>query len=253
MLEDLKYSLLGRPVEIDDQIAAEHDVIRHLRGQLGIKQVAGLKIHASTNFIGNFKPVGDDAEKPLAVTEVAAAKRVFAIKAMHGLGNGNRADIDGIDLELSGINPSIEQCHGDGVRLLASRARQTENAQRANAGKACDALTGEHAQCHERFRVTKKPGLGHDHCFDQRLLLLRRRNQQVPIVVTVSAVGRRRALTQGALDDRLADRGHIQTDAVLEEAEKARVIGFHDASSSRSRSMGGTGYSNSRTGSLNNS
>ncbi|MNC75037.1 hypothetical protein D3C75_1265010 [compost metagenome] len=70
------------------------------------------------------------------------------------------------------LEPGIQQCHGDRIRLFTGGTRQAENPQGAHVVEIGQASARQFRQGGEGFRVTEKPGLGDDHRFDQRLLLV---------------------------------------------------------------------------------
>ena len=187
-------------------------------------------------------------EMPLAIVQVLAAKRVLAVQRPPRFLHRQRADVHAIDLELMGLEPGIEQSHGNRIRLFAGGARQAEDAQRTHIVQLVQAFTRQFAQRGKGFRVTEKPRLGDDHRFNQRLLFIPRALQQMPIFVGVGSLRKCRALTHGALDDRRADRGDIKADAFLEEVEKT-LIAAHGCASSCAGSSGGWGNSSVRTAS----
>ena len=117
----------------------------------------------------------------------------------------------------------IKQRHRNRIRLFTGRARQAEDAQCATAADFCQALPGQAAQRGKGFGVTEKPGLGHDHRFDQRLLFILGAEQTLPVAIVVGHAQCHAALANGTLDNRRADRSHIQADALLQIIEKTLV------------------------------
>ncbi len=103
-------------------------------------------------------------------------------------------------------------------------------------------LTASLARVAEGFGVAEEPGLRDDHRFDQRLLLLGRMLQALPVLIGGSPGHGNDALAHGPLNDRGADGGHIQADALLEKIEKTLVV-VHGVASRSSRFSGGAGNS----------
>ncbi len=251
--EQLEHLLLGGLIEINQQIAAEHEVIGRLAGQqTRVQHVTRLKTNLLAHVLTDPMAVGLRAEMPIPESDLLTAKRIFAVHRALGLVDRPRADIDRIHHKLPCRKAGIEQRHGNRVRFFAGRAWQAEKAQWPRIHQFRQARRRELAQGQKGFGVPKKPGFGNDHRFDQRQLLIDRVLQQQPIAVAVLCARRRATLAHCALDDGLAHRIDVQPDTVLEERKKTRV-GAHGASSNSDRLQGCSGYSSSRTGSLSRS
>ncbi|MNF89735.1 hypothetical protein D3C84_722710 [compost metagenome] len=172
-LEHLEHLFLRGQIEIDQQVAAEHKIIGRLIDQQSrIEQVAHLQAYLIEH--ARAEPIAFvfGGEMPVAKGDVLSAKRVLAVQRAPGFLHRQRADIHAFDLELVRLEPGIQQCHGNRVRLLARGARQAENPQGAHVVDLGQASARQFRQGGEGFRVTEKPGLGDDHRFDQRLLLV---------------------------------------------------------------------------------
>ncbi len=183
---------------------------------------------------------------PFAEIQFLATKRILAVQRTPRLLYRKRADVHAIDLELMRLQSGIEQGHGNRIGFLAGGARQAEDAQRAHVVQFLKPGARQFAQRGKGFRITEKPRLRHDHRFDQRLLFIPRALQQSPVIVAISRLRKRGALTHGALDDRRADRRYIETDALFEKVEKP-LIAAHACASSCAGSRGGSGNSKART------
>ncbi|MNG08391.1 hypothetical protein D3C84_917460 [compost metagenome] len=151
-----------------------------------------------------------------------------------------------------GLEPGIEQRHGDGIGFFTGGTRQAEDPQGAHIVEVGQAPGGQFRQRDEGFRIPEKPGFRDDHRFDQRLLLFLRTLQNMPILIGRQRLRRHAALAYRTLDDRRSHRSHVQTDAFLEEIEEPLVTA-HGRSSSSAGSSGGDGNSSARTGSVNRS
>ena len=147
--------------------------------------------------------------------------------------------------------PRIKQGHGNRIRLFAGGARQAQNAQGMQAAGVGQTLAGQTAQCGKRFGIPKKPGLGHDHRFDQRLLLIVGTDQALPVVIVVGHVQRQTALAHGTLDNRQAHGRDVQPYALLQKIVKALVVTHASPSALASSRLGGN--SSAHTAGLNRS
>ena len=221
LLEHLEHPLLGRHIEIDQQVAAEHEVVLAVTGlERRVQHVADFQADLPAHPLVELVGLGGFAEMPLAKGQFAAAERVAPIQRLLGLGHRIGADIDAIDTEGLRRDPAIEQCHGDGIGLFTGRARQAEDAQRPGTGQFGHALVGQVHQRGKGFGVTEEPGFGDDDRLDQGLLLGRGLLQAQPVIVQVGGLQGNAALAQGPLDHRRPDRLHVQADAFLQEAEE---------------------------------
>jgi len=248
-LEHFEHLLLRRLVEVDQQVAAEHEIEGWLaRQQCRIEDIADLPAHLLANVFVDPVAVLLRHEMPIAKLQILPAKRVLAVNSTARLVHRQRADVHAVDLELMRLQSGIKQGHGNRVGFFTGRARQAEDAQRAHVVQLGETLTGQFAQGGEGFRITEKPRFRNDHRFDQRLLFIPRALQQLPVFVGVGGLGQRGALAHGALDDRRAHRRDIEADAFLEEIEKALLIA-HGCASSCAGSRGGSGNSKLRTAS----
>ncbi|MNE70550.1 hypothetical protein D3C80_1663470 [compost metagenome] len=161
---------------------------------------------------------------PLAKRQLIAPKCIAAIDRMLGLGHRVGADVDAIDAESAGVQPGVEQGHGQRIRLFSGRTRQAEQPQWTRARQLRQALVGKTGQGGEGVGVTEEPGFRNDDRLDQRLLLGRRLLQTQPVIVQVSGVHRNAALAQGTLDHGRAHRLHVQADAFLQKAEELPLV-----------------------------
>ena len=70
---------------------------------------------------------------PVAVAAIRTPERVSAIDASRGGLQSQFADIDAIHAKIPRRHACIQQGHGDGVRLFAGGAGETQHAKRALA------------------------------------------------------------------------------------------------------------------------
>ncbi|MNI29881.1 hypothetical protein D3C73_837070 [compost metagenome] len=171
-LEHFEHLFLRRQVEVDQQIAAEHEVVGRLVGEQGwIEQVADLQAHLIQHPGAKVVAITLRREITVAIRDVLPAKGILAVQRASGLFHRERADVHAFDLELVRLEPGIQQRHGNRVRFFAGGARQAEYPQGAHVVDLGQPLARQFRQGGERFRVAEKPGFGDDHRFDQRLLL----------------------------------------------------------------------------------
>ena len=224
-LEHIKDLFLGRLVEVDQQVAAEHKIVGWLiRQQCRVQQVADLQAHLFAHSVGDAITACVFSEVAVAKFKVGAAKRVLAVHTPPRALHRQRADIHALHFELVGRQPRIEQGHGNRIGLFAGRTRQAENTQGAHLVDLGQACLGQASQGCKGFGIAEKPGLGDDHRFDQRLLLVMGGLQVLPVSLRRRRLGRLAALAHRAFDDRLAHRRDVQADAFFQEREKPRVI-----------------------------
>ena len=220
-LEHFEDALLGRHVEVDQQVATEHEVIQAIAaGQQRVEHIAYLQADLLAYPLVQAVAFVDHIEVTLAKTQLAAAKGIAAIHGLPGLGHRAGADVHAIDQERPRRHTGIKQGHGQRIGLLARRARQAEQPQRPRAVQFGTALVRQGRQRGEGLGVPEEPGLWHDHRFDQCLLLFTGLLQAQPVVVQIGSAHRYAALAQGTLDHRRADRLHIQANTLTQETEK---------------------------------
>jgi len=236
--------LLGRDIEIDQQVAAEHEIILTIAaGQRWVEHVANLQIHLLQYPLVQLVAVIILTEMPLAKPKFSAAERVAPVDALYALGHRDRADIDTVDTEIGRAHTRIEQGHGQRIWLLTGGARQAEQAQGPLAGQLGQALLGQPDQRGERVRITEEPGFRDDHRLDQRQLLIRRLLQANPVVTQIGGIQGDATLAQGPLHHRHTNRLDIQADTFLQEAEETLLAhgvtcsGACGNNSSRTRSV----------------
>ncbi|VVN11676.1 hypothetical protein PS631_03899 [Pseudomonas fluorescens] len=246
LLEHRKHPVLGGHVEVDQQVATEHEVIMPVATSQGwIKHVADLQIDLVADSLMQLMALTGSAEMPLAKGHITATKGIAPVQRLASTGDRVGADVQPIDTERGGAHAAVEQRHGNRIRLFAGRARQAEDAQRPHTGQFGQALVREAGQRGKRLGITEKPGFRDDHRLDQRLLFSRRLLQQQPVIVQVVGCQRSTALTQGTLDHGHSDRLDIQADALLQESKK---LLFDHAGTC----AGASGNSKRRTSSLSN-
>ncbi|CAB3714191.1 hypothetical protein LMG26845_05946 [Achromobacter insuavis] len=223
-LEQRHRPLLRGGVEIDQQVAAEHEVIgQHVRQQMRIEQIARQEAHPRHHHVGQLMAVGGLGEIAVAVRQVVAAERIAAITGAPGELDHALADVHRVDLEASGRHPGIEQRHGDGIRLLAAGTGHAQHPQHARLGARREqALARQRGHRRLRFRIAEEPGLRHDHRLDQLLHLGRRGLQQRQVILLVVAARRLHAVAHRALDRGAADGAAVQPHLALER--RAEVI-----------------------------
>jgi len=194
-----------------------------------------LQAHLFAHAVVDAITIGLLGEVAVAKLKVAAAKRVAAIHAALGTLHRQRADVHALHLELMRRQAGIEQGHGDRIGFFAGGTGQAEDAQRAQLVDLGQARLGQTGQGRKGFGVTEKPGLGHDHRFDQRLLFVVGVLQVLPVLIRRVGRDGLAALAHGAFDDGFAHRGHVQANAFLQEGKEARVVAHRLGSAENSK------------------
>ncbi|MNR01394.1 hypothetical protein D3C85_1171980 [compost metagenome] len=113
-LEHFKDLLLGRLVEIDQQVATKHEVEWRFTGQQGrVQQIADLQAHLFLHTRVQAIAVAFGYEMAVAKRNVVAPKGILAVQGSPGFIHRQRADVHAVDLELVRLESGIEQRHGD--------------------------------------------------------------------------------------------------------------------------------------------
>ena len=201
--EHLHGALLGSLIEIDQQVAAEHEVVgRRVGQQAGVEQIARLEAHPLHHLRGQLVAVAGLGEIAVPVVQRVATEGIAPVQAPARELDHALADVQRIDLEARGRHACVQQGHGDGIRLLAARTGQAQHAQHTLVGRAGSEqpLAGQLRHRLLRLRIAEEPGLGHDHRFDQQLHLGGRRLRPHQVVALIVHAGRAHAVAHGALD-----------------------------------------------------
>ena len=89
-LEHFEYLLLGRLVEIDQQVAAEHEVIGWLVGQQRrIEQIADLQTHLLKYSLAEAIALVFGGEMPVAKRNILTPKRILAVQRASAFSTDN--------------------------------------------------------------------------------------------------------------------------------------------------------------------
>ncbi|MNI42672.1 hypothetical protein D3C73_969730 [compost metagenome] len=104
-LEHLEHALLGRHVEVDQQIAAEHEVVITVTAaQRRVEHVAHGQVHLCTHPLIQLMAFGERVEVALAKGQINAAERVATVDRLHALGHRIGADVDTVDAKRSRVH-----------------------------------------------------------------------------------------------------------------------------------------------------
>ena len=165
------------------------------------------------------------------------AKRIATVEAFARHGQRTFADIERLDAELVGAEPRVEHRHRHRVRLFAGRAGQTQQSQRLRfahgAATRRTSFLRHLRECRERFAMPEEPCLGNDDRFDQRLKLLRRLLQLLPVarvqrgVVHLGREGRK-TRTHRTFDGVHTERLGVEAHRVAQQAFDVLHVA-HDA------------------------
>ena len=118
VLEHFEHPALGRDVEVDQQIAAEDEVVQPLLTlECRIEHVADLQIDLASYPLVQLVAFVGFAEMPVAERQLAAPERVAPIDGLFRAGDGTGADVHGVDTKCSRVQTTLEQRHGDRVGL----------------------------------------------------------------------------------------------------------------------------------------
>ncbi|CAJ4527306.1 Uncharacterised protein [Burkholderia pseudomallei] len=244
LLDDAHHAILRVPVEIDQHVAAEHEIVRFARAAEQIEQIRLAEPHARAHPLVEHPAVGRGLEMQIAKTEHVAAKRIASVAPALRMRDRARADVERVDLEARRIDARVEQRHRRRIRLLARRARRAQDPQRTR-GLGEEALRAESRERGERLALAEEPGLRHDEQFDQRAPLVGRCVQALPVRVD-RLVGDRRLRAAGlrglaararlrrgdplgerARDEIVAERRRIDSGLAREPRMKARIEHVH--------------------------
>ena len=112
--------LLRFEIEVNQQIAAKHEVIRGLVGhQCRVEQVTHMERDLLTHPRAQLIAVLLKGEIALTKLDALPTKRVFAIHRALGALHRERADIQRIDLELMRGKACVKHRHRNRIRLFA--------------------------------------------------------------------------------------------------------------------------------------
>ncbi len=229
-------------VEVDQHVAEEHEVERAQPiDQRGIEQIARVPAHLCAQ-----RP--DDAIAVVIRREIAfakrqrfgrAAKRVATVAPLTREGKSTFTDIERVDGEIAGTEPRVEHRHGHRVGFLARGTRQAQQPQRLafthRAASRGPFVARQLPQHRERLAMPEEPCLGHDDRFDQRLKLLRRLLQPLPVLRIGGCVlhlgwerGKPRA--HGTLDGMCPERLRVEPHGLAQQAFDVVDTAHDDAS-----------------------
>ena len=168
----------GRLVEINQQVAAEDDVVMAAAGGgVELQQVALPEGHLFAQGVDDAVGViGHVREITLAEGHVLGAEGVAAVHA--GLRPFDAAGTEVIRVDAEGLfrHSAVAQRHGHRIRFLAARAGDRQDARGAPARPA---FLHQFDGGVERLRVAEQPRFGHHHQFDQLRHFGRRERLQV--------------------------------------------------------------------------
>lgn len=251
--QHLHRACLRRRVEVDEQIATEHEVIGRRPGQqIGIEQIARPEPHLRRHVGSQLMAVGGLGKIAVAIAQVIAAEGIAPVQRAPREFDHAHADVEGVDLEAFGGHAGVQQGHGDGVRFFAAGTWHAQHAQHAALrGGAIEPLARQRGHGRLRFGIAEEPGLRHDDRFDQ-LLHLGGRGLHLPqIILLVGDAGHAHSAADRALHGGLADGTAVQAHAPLEQG--AEFVDQHHGRASRAAPAASSGNSRARTGAGNRS
>src|SRR6185503_11339674 len=117
---------LGRAIEINQQVAAENYVVESAHGEISADNVAAEEGNTLANCRIQYQTLSRCVEIAIAEPEIFPAKRVFTINSFSRRRQCAFADIGGIDAKKFRRQPRLEQRDGQGIRLFAGGARNTQ-------------------------------------------------------------------------------------------------------------------------------
>lgn len=168
----------GRLVKIDQQIAAEDDVVMAaVGGGIELQQVALPEAYLIAQGVNDAVGiVGHVREIAFAEGHVLRAEGVAAIHARLRPLDAAGAQVIGVDAERLFRHTAIAQCHGHRIGFLSTRAG---NRQDARGAPPCPAFLHQFDGGVKRLRVAEQPRFGHHHQFDQLRHFGRRERLQI--------------------------------------------------------------------------
>ncbi|MDR8753502.1 hypothetical protein FEQ05_00845 [Burkholderia pseudomultivorans] len=243
-VERTDHAILRVAVEIDQHVAAEHEIVANARVRQRLHQVRMAELHARAHALVEQPAVRGRREIARAKLRRGTAKRVAPITADPRVLDRARAQVDRVDRKRGRVEPRVEQRHRDRIRLLAGRARRAQHANHT-PGRGRDTFGREPPDGRERFSVAEKPRFRHDEQLDQRAPLVRTSVQPLPVRVerfrrhgrarrrrqslAVRGLHRVHALGHRANQEIVAERIGVDAGLAQQPAAKTRIEVVHAA------------------------
>ncbi|VWD56554.1 hypothetical protein BCO71171_06001 [Burkholderia contaminans] len=127
-VERADHAILRVAIEVDQHVAAEHEIVANAGIHGRFDEVRLTELHARAHALVEQPAVAGRREVPRAKLRRGAAERIAPVAAEPRLLDRARAEVDRVDREAGRVEPRVEQRHRRRIRLLARRARRAQHA-----------------------------------------------------------------------------------------------------------------------------